>query len=553
MAYNTLTKKLVVLLMISCITLEPSIIVGRSNALLSLLNNSSHTTQPKEGVILGEFTENLTFSFSDTSSESTLSYLFFNASLSNFNIFNLSFIVEGDPSTKAGISVSFSYNSLMIDFLIERNVQDGIVHSLSQSFFSTQVLQGDINFTVHFQGQAAFGQSGVLTILAQSLIQSLPIIEINEETESLLVSPATFSFEGNIFGSKEYKILTVFNNTILDSKYALNLSLSFFCSEFQFFNKELKILVNDSSTETLDFETNSQNELNLLIQIDPGLIILSFVFRVDISSDLITISNLKAKAKMEVRPIYEGLYKEISWEDEINTNINLENFKPFSEQKEIILNITLTMSFEGTVLYDGIRFSFVQGEETLYSNVIPSSLQTEEKQNIFVSCYTTSYQESLILHLSGTSSGSGTIFLYNSSFISISTIEHIEANNYVKMIAQEVTIKTPTFGFATKNFFDVIFIEDDSKLYSFNFSMVVETADTSFNSISVSLKINNILSFSENFYTTGEIALSKEVSFSEGYNELSLVLTISGQGSTITLKNLLYSIQSSSSNPSEIN
>ena len=144
MAYNTLTKLLIILL-IGSITLE-SFLVDTSNALLPSVNNSSHTG----GVLSSEISEELSFNYTDSFSESTLSTHISNLTLGHFNELVLYFVVDGDQSTKSGITVIFSYNNIEVEFKIERLYQDGTIQQLNRAFYSDMELEGDYNFSVYY-------------------------------------------------------------------------------------------------------------------------------------------------------------------------------------------------------------------------------------------------------------------------------------------------------------------------------------------------------------------------------------------------------------------
>ncbi len=70
---------------------------------LSLSN--SPTDSSNNWTLSQTLNQELSYEFNDSSVESVKQFLFTNLTLSTLNVFNLSFIVEGDRSTSEGISV----------------------------------------------------------------------------------------------------------------------------------------------------------------------------------------------------------------------------------------------------------------------------------------------------------------------------------------------------------------------------------------------------------------------------------------------------------------
>ncbi|MFW9853302.1 MAG: hypothetical protein ACFFDS_10175, partial [Candidatus Thorarchaeota archaeon] len=116
MAYKS-TSYLIILIMISCITLEHTQLVDSSTDLLNVTNSSHKHTR---GVLSSTLGLNLMYEYNETTQESTFQLSLADVSLSFFNELELIFKVDGDQSTKSGISIIFDFNFTQVSYIIER-------------------------------------------------------------------------------------------------------------------------------------------------------------------------------------------------------------------------------------------------------------------------------------------------------------------------------------------------------------------------------------------------------------------------------------------------
>jgi hypothetical protein len=281
------------------------------------------------------------------------------------NVLNLSFIVEGDKSTSAGISISFQFQGINVDFLIERIYQDNTNHSISKSFFFDYDYNGDTNITVVFSAQTAVGKSGIIRVHANSGIENLPLITPDESNQGIPLLPDDFMFEGEMLGTAEYEVLTVFNCTD-NITYSLELSINFTTSDFSSFVEELSVSINSQIQDTTTIEPNQDNNLVFTLSLDEGINILTLNFHIEISIDTIQISNLKLAGKLvsKITPDNQ-VFQEINWENVIDSTIDISSFRPISIQSANVLNFRLIFSFEGTKIYSGIDYEITQNSISL--------------------------------------------------------------------------------------------------------------------------------------------------------------------------------------------
>ncbi len=543
MAYKS-TSYLVILIMISCITLEHTQLVDASSDLLNVTNSSHKHTR---GVLSNTLGVNLTYEYNETTQESTFQLSLTNISLSLFNELELKFKVEGDQSTKSGITIIFDFNFTQVYFIIERIYQDSNTYEISKGFVLEEERSADLNITITFQAQASSGKNGTITIFEDTSIYNLPLVSLDETNRELIVVPSNISFEGEMFGSKEFSVFTLLNNTLNDTNY-LSLSLSFLAEDFQSFNNRVKFVVNSEEQESLTFLRDDLNVLETNLNLEQGLNELEIIFHVEYSSDIISIRNINAFGEL-VREDFQDAFYTIEWNNGIDDSVNLNSFKPLSAEDDQILNISIVCSFEGTVIFIGIDFKIIFGSEIISTGTISASKQNGQKQCLEIETYTTNYQEDLSIQLEATSSGSGTIYIYNSSSISISKIEHLQTQQYQKLFDDFEEITIYSLGTATKRYYDVVYIEDSSKLFKVDLTMNFSFEGGDFQSISVSLLVNDFSVFSEIFNSQGDVIISDTISFSEGYNELDLIITVMGHDSIVTLQNVGYIIKKTNENP----
>ncbi|MHA1419961.1 MAG: hypothetical protein ACTSYH_05875 [Candidatus Heimdallarchaeaceae archaeon] len=531
----TSTRHYYNLLMVSCITLMV-MLAGSGLSLLNSSTDSSHTRTLSQTI-----NQEISYEFNDSSVESVQHFLFTDLTLSTFNVLNLSFIVEGDKSTSAGISVSFQLNNISVDFVIERIYQDNANHSISQSFFFDQDYSGDTNITVVISALAFYGKSGTIRILSNSEIENLPLITLTESDQELPILPDDFMFECEMLGTAEYEVLTIFNCTD-NITYSLELVINFTINDFSSFTEELSISINSQVQDTQTIVPNQDSNLVFTLSLEEGINILKLIFHIEISIDVIQISNLKLTGKLV--PIIvpnNQVFQEINWEGIIDSSIDISIFKPFSVQLANILNIQLIISFEGTKIYSGIDFEITQNGNSLETGTISANKQSSSQQSIEISTFTENYNSDLFLHLSASNSGSGTIFLYNTSIIVISEIISFNQEAYEKELVTETEISTPVIGAISESFYDVVYLEESAVSYSCNFSMVINS-DTSFDSITITVKSGSSVAFSQSTKEIGLVEITGEIDLYNGYNELTFVITIMGQGATVTLQQIEYTL-----------
>ncbi len=543
MAYKS-TSYLVILIMISCITLEHTQIVDSSTDLLNVTNSSHKHTR---GVLSSTLGVNLMYEYNETTQESTFQLSLTNVSLSFFNELELIFKVDGDQSTKSGISIIFDFNFTQVSFVIERIYQDSNIYELCKGFVIEEEKSVDLNITITFQAQASSGENGTITILEDTSIYNLPLVSLDETNKELIIVPSNISFEGELFGYKEFSVFTLINNTLNDTDF-LSISLTFLAENFQSFNNRVKFIVNSIEQDSLTFIRDDFNNLETFLILEQGLNELEIIFHVEYSSDIISILNIKASGEL-VKEDSHDIFYSIEWSNGIDETVNLNSFKPVSVEDDLILNMSIICSFEGTVIFTGIDFKIILGSEIVSSGTISASKQNEYKQVLEIETYTTNYQEDLSIHLEATSSGSGTIYIYNSSSISITTIEHLQAQQYQKLFDDFEEITIYSLGSEMKRYYDVVYIEDNSKLYKVDLTMNFSFSGVDFQSMSVSLLVNDFSVLSETFHSQGDIIISDSISFSEGYNEIDLVITAMGHDSIVIIQNLSYTIKKTNENP----
>ena len=540
----------ITLILVVSISLGFNVLVVQSNDLLTLSHNSSHSG----GELSSSLGQNLIFEYNETLLESSLQLSILDLNLSTFSEIQLVFIVNGDLSTKSGLSVVFVINSTEITFLIERIYQDSSIHQIKKGFVLEEKIIGDLNITINFQGIAPSGQSGILTILSDSSFSNLEISAIDEIEKEITVTPNTIAFEGVMLGSKEYRALSVIENDYNDS-ISCTIIVSFTANDFSSFGKTLNILVNSSEQSSINFYDNTDNLLQTELVLEIGINIVELIFKVDYCPDVIQLSDLILSGYIE-NTNKDDLYYEFEWINEISELIDISSLKPMSNHSEQILNLSISLSFEGSTVYTGIALHVVQDSIILGTKLISLSKQTSEIQSIIIETYTGNYDEDLFIKLEADFSGTGTIYMYNSTSISIQSIVHIREQKYERVLEEKIEIETSSFGPTVVSFYDVINIEDSSKNYLANITMDLFFFDLNFESLTVSLRVKKIPKMSKIFNNQGHLEISEQISLLNDFNEIEVVISILGNGAAITIENLQYSLllsteNSQTNNPAE--
>jgi len=533
-------KTFIILAVISISSLGYSTNHAHSRScLLAHSYNSSHT---QEGVLSTQLGEDLVFNYTDSFTESTFQLSLTNLNLTYYNILNISFIVEGDRSTSSGISITFNFDSLSVVLIVDRHYQDDQIHSLNKGFFFNEPIVKDFTVNVTISGKANLGQSGSITVYQSSSISNVPLVELSEEYQSIQITPESLSFEGNMVGTKEVSVMTVINNTFNES-FVLDFSLSFSVNDFQSFTKEVIVSSNSTELERTNFFDDQLNTLDFQTDKIQGCLPVYITFQIDLSSDLIQISNLNLEVKIDQNSAITETLVEINWIDGIDENVDISFLKPQSALSEQVLNISLFSSFEGTVVFAGIDYEVIQGSTILSSGTISANKQNGEIQLISIDTFTTNYQEDLFFNLQANAVGSGTITIYNSTSIEIRDIVSIDTQIHQLLFEESRIVETPSFGSIAISYYDALFIQNASMDYRNDFIMVFSISDQSFDSITLNCYINQVAAYTKTFRTPGDVHVSEEITLVEGINELKYTLTILGGGSEVTFENLKYTIQ----------
>ncbi len=508
----------------------------------SLLTHSYNSSHTQEGVLSQYLGEDLVFNYTDSFTESTFQLSLTNLNLTNHSELNMSFLVEGDSSTSSGISITFNFDTIAVNLIVERYFQDNQAHSLTQGFFVSEPIVKDFTVNVTISGEAGFGKSGSIIVYATSFISNISLVDLSEEYKTLPVTPDNLLFEGEMFGIKEVTVLTVISNSFNDS-YNLDLNLEFLVNDFQSFTKEVILTTNSTELARSNFADNQINNLDFQLDIEQGYFPLYIIFHVEISSDLIEISNIQLSAKIIQITTNKDIFFEANWIDGIDENINISFFKPKSTLSEQILNISFFFSFEGSIVYLGIGFEVKQGSSLLAYGTISSNKQNGEIQLIIIDTYTLNYQDGLYINFQADVSGSGTIKIYGSTTIEIRDILHIDTEIHQMQFEESLVFETPSYGSIALMFYDVIFVENASVEFRNDFLMEFSVSDYNFDSITLTCYINEIATYTKTFRNPGDVHVTEEITFTQGINELDYILIILGGGSDITIENMRYTLQ----------
>ncbi len=537
---NIHTRAFITLMIISIITLGKVNHTDTGNSLLTHSYNSSHTKM--EGVLSQTLGEELIFNYTDSFSESTSLFSINDLNLTSYNELTINFIIDGDQSSKSGIAVRFDIGPTQVDFLIEKSHQHPTNYSLTQGFEVDIPTVDDFNVTVSFAGQATYGHSGALIIFANSSISNLDVIELTETEQVLEVSPNYLLFEGNMVGMREINTSTAFSNSF-NSSYMVDLTISFQANDFQSFNNELVLVLDAEEVCRSAFNENSLNEINFQFEADTGFTFLQLLFQVEVCSDVIEINNVTVTGKMVENILGGEIFHQFVWIDSIDETINLTSFKPVSGYNEQILNISLYTSFEGTTVLNGIDYDIYLGTDKIASGIIGVAKQNGEIQLIEIVTFTDSYQEDLLLKFSADNSGTGTITIFDSSTVTIREIAHIDTDQYIQYFEEETSFTTPVYGALVRDYVDIIFVENTSLPFQLEFLMQFSASDSRFQSIALSLYVDDIAVTTKSISEEGDVHIILDVELGEEFNEIKFVFTILGQGSTLTVENMRYMLK----------
>ncbi|MBY9001072.1 MAG: hypothetical protein KGD64_09170, partial [Candidatus Heimdallarchaeota archaeon] len=525
--------KLKVILMLLSLTL---FLVSQT---VSSSDNSNNDQNEQISSLLPEdivFTYNSSFCTQEFSFETSIQ-------LDRFNRIVLFFATSGDKTNSEGIKVTFSFETVIVVLIIERLFQDTLSHNLTQAFPYPEVIDGKMNVTITCEGQASLYQSGSLRIFSQTEVEKIIPPTITESSSSLPVVPNWLEFKGSLSTAEIRSVTTAFNNSINFDK--LNLSLSFRASDFSAYVRQFEVQVNENILIIKDFEENQLTEETFLFSINQGINLLSIRFIVEFCIDEIQLTDIRLTGNgINVESILPvNTYEWITWENnEVNYVFDLSTFKPVSIGLEQILQIGIRYGCFGTAISPAIDYEIKLGTNVLDSGEISESEQLHSPQTLFVQTPITNYHDPLTFRIQGSAEGQGGFYILNTSYVAIDPLPELTEQTPLerKLVETEVH-QTPLFDPLILTYRDYFKINTNYLKcnVSLSFSLTDEL-DSSIRQIDVLMKLNWQTVIDCPIAYEDQINVTEtEILYYKIY-DVTIILSVYGDGHTITLSNLKY-------------
>ncbi|MBY9002109.1 MAG: hypothetical protein KGD64_14410 [Candidatus Heimdallarchaeota archaeon] len=468
--------------------------------------------------------------------------------LNVLNSITLFFDISGDKTTNDGIGVSFISDFFEVEFIIERLFQDGLLYKLSQAFTCTELYSGSLNLTIICEGQTSFSyHTGSFTIYSSTEISPVEVPHLSD-TASLLPSiPSWLDFRGSLTSTETRSIKTAFSCSA--DVENINLTLSFITNDFSAYDRYFEIRRDNTLLFTEDFSPKETMVKSFIVPVSEGLNIYDIDFVVNLCADIIGISAIEILA---CSFSFDNLLPENTYDWCVSENqildhvFDLSTFKPFNNEQEQILDISLCYGYYGS-FSSPIIYELYSGQKKISSGIIDATLFSETNQLLELTTYTTTYGDTLALLVEGETDDISIFYLSDTCTIEIDAIPYLSANQSLeRVLVEEETYSVPIEGVLTLTYFDVFYI--DSDYLDCNVSLFIELVNESEEAlelVEIDLKFSYMHQVFEETIAYQSIFNEEEPMFLlRGYYKSELTLIVYGENMFVTVKQAKYDLNS---------
>ena len=517
--------------------------------LLSCKSLFTHTNITNQNILSSSSFPEIVFNYNSTYTKQTFT-VELQLELDSFNILTMFFLTSGYKTNSEGIKVTFIIEQTEIIFTIERLFQDSLSHNLTQLFSFPEAFVGKKNITVICEAQTSyFYQSGTLQITAQTTIEKILPQILTETPSSLPIFPDWIRFKGSTVSTIRKSVTTVFNNSHDFDK--LNFSLSFLTNNFSAYKQYFEIEINNLIVNTRNFEENQQISESFLSDINSGINLLKIYFSVEMCIDEIQLSNIRLTINginnQNILP--DNVFDWYEWENnDFEYSFDLSALKPQVSYQEKIVEIQIDYGCIGSIVLPSISYSINDGTESVDSGDITESYQVNVPQTITTKFTSTDSNQLFTFRIQGSAVGLGYFYILNTSFITIEVLPEFQENNTLERGMQETTnYVTPLSNplvLTFRDFFRSTLNYQKSNI-SLSFSLINEFG-SSIRQIHVLMKFDFTIIFDKQISFEKLIELQELRTLYSQVYQVTIILTLYGDGDIITLNDLKYSLFSSS-------
>ncbi len=467
--------------------------------------------------------------------------------LNNFNSLTLFFTVYGYSSSSGSLKVTFIFNETEIVFNIDQVFQDAFEYNLSQIFTFPEHFNGAMNVTIICEGHTSYSyQSGSLHISSLTKVEVITPPTLFENSSYLPIIPYWLKFKGSTNSKVTRSIQTYFY--VLKGYEKLNSSLSFVSNDFTAFSKYIEIEVNGEIVLCYDFQENKKSVETFLLPVIIGLNSLSVHFSLEYGLGVVLISDIQLFGNVlcfqDILP--DDVYDWVSWESSyFEHSFNLSPFKPTAVISDQVLHFTLEYVFFGAAVSPFIQFELKSGMNIIHSGEISEDEQFLQN-TLEIDSFTTTYHDDLIFRISGTAETAGMFYILNSSKLEIEPVPQLRDNtSIVRELVSEESYVTPDDDSLVVIFSDIFYV--DSTYLRFNTTLSFNLFDEEYsavNQIDVQMRFDHYNVIDATFNNEKVFHETTQISLLRGFYDVKVTLSILGNGLTVFLHNLEYSLSS---------
>ncbi len=494
--------------------------------------------------------------YNSTYSKQQVSFQF-QLELDNFNCLTLFFTTSGDKTNNEGIRISFIFGEIEVTFVIERLFQDHLGHNLTQLFSYPESFSGTMILIITVEAQTSLWyESGSVRIFSYSKVERIEPVIINENISLFPIVPNWLRFLGCSSSSVIRTVTTVFNNS--GNFDNVNLTLSFQTNDFTAYKQHFEIYVNDQLRSTSEFREDQLTTESFLIAIDSGINFLTIDFVIEICMGEIQFSKIQLSGKgidfEDFLP--ENTYSWYAWgSNEFDHSFDLTPLKPVISYSEQILEVAVDYGYRSSVA-TSVSYEIKLGAKTLISGEISAYGQPNSPRTITTKCPLTHSDDSLILSIQGFAEEQGVFYLLNSSYVNIEPLPELhEQGSLERMLVETKSCSTPSSEPLILTFKDFCKVIPDYLHcnVSLSFSLFSEFG-YAIRQINVLVKIGLLTIIYTQISNEKQVNINEQQTLYSNLYEVTVILSIYGDGLTITLNDLKYNLSeylndTSSTNP----
>jgi len=512
---------------------------------LAIARNQNNVPNPPSIYSSTIIDENILYSYDSTSVKQNFTFELVNLELQEYNSLTIFFLFSGDRTDSNGLTIILYLDTTEVEININRIYQDSNEHSISKSFSYPQNFIGSMIIVISCEGKTSnILNSGAIQILSSSTIEPITIPVLDKNLTSLPCNPGQIGYYGDLSGVRSDYVETAVYS--INGSTTLNVTLSFNTNSFSALSRYLEVEINNTIIATTSFSKVPFVIVSFSIPLEQGTNIIRFYFCVNLGVDEIWFTNIALFGELQLLEdeIPEESFDWFSCDGpSVDHSFDLSSLKPFSSISEQNLFISLYYDYIGSAILPILNYEILSDSDVIYSGAIHFSYPES-----IIDTYTVNYSSNIAFRVYGIATGEGIFYLLNTSTIEIEPVPILDENSTLeKTMVSSKTYETSITGPLTVKFTDVFYFDSSSTTFNLSFSLnLYNEFYSSVDQFNLRIKINDNQVFFQSFNDKQTINDRVIIEINQGYQEIEIILSIYGEGLSVTIGELSYRLAATS-------